>query len=94
MTPKDRTDLEAALVTGVDWIALFFRSCSAPRDVVEAKKLIPRPRCGDGQDRKSRRRSIALPEIIEACDGADGRPAAILGVELPLETGAEACRSK
>src|SRR6202044_2106445 len=38
MTPKDRADLEAALVTGVDWIALSF--VQRAEDVIEAKKLI------------------------------------------------------
>src|SRR6266436_6428228 len=38
MTPKDRADLEAALVTGIDWIALSF--VQRAEDVVEAKKLI------------------------------------------------------
>jgi len=36
MTPKDRADLEAALVTGVDWIALSFvqraETSSRPRN--------------------------------------------------------------
>src|SRR5258705_15165 len=38
MTPKDRADLEAALVTGVDWIALSF--VQRAEDVHEAKKLV------------------------------------------------------
>src|SRR3954454_16008047 len=38
MTAKDRADLEAALVTGVDWIALSF--VQRAEDVVEARKLI------------------------------------------------------
>ena len=38
MTTKDRADLEAALVTGVDWIALSF--VQRAEDVVEAKKMI------------------------------------------------------
>src|SRR6202022_3130916 len=36
--PKDRADLEAALVTGVGWIALAF--VERAEDVIEAKKLI------------------------------------------------------
>src|SRR6476661_5256489 len=38
MTPKDRADLEAALVTGIDWVALSF--VQRAEDVVEAKKMI------------------------------------------------------
>ena len=38
MTPKDRADLDAALVTGVDWIALSF--VQRADDVLEAKKMI------------------------------------------------------
>ena len=38
MTPKDRADLEAALVTGIDWVALSF--VQRAEDVIEAKKLI------------------------------------------------------
>ena len=38
MTPKDRSDLDAALNTGVDWIALSF--VQRADDVLEAKKII------------------------------------------------------
>src|ERR1700728_1155458 len=38
MTPKDRADLEAALATGVDWIALSF--VQRVEDVAEVRKLI------------------------------------------------------
>ena len=38
MTPKDRADLEAALETGVDWVALSF--VQRADDVIEAKKLV------------------------------------------------------
>ena len=38
MTPKDRADLEAALTTGIDWIALSF--VQRAEDVIEAKKII------------------------------------------------------
>jgi pyruvate kinase len=36
MTPKDRSDLEAALDTGIDWIALSF--VQRPEDVAEVRK--------------------------------------------------------
>ncbi|MBZ5798031.1 pyruvate kinase, partial [Burkholderia contaminans] len=38
MTPKDRADLEAALETGIDWVALSF--VQRADDVIEAKKLV------------------------------------------------------
>src|SRR4029077_7991668 len=37
LTPKDRSDLEAALDAGIDWIALSF--VQRPDDVAEAKKI-------------------------------------------------------
>jgi pyruvate kinase len=37
MTPKDRVDLEAAVETGVDWIALSF--VQRATDVLEVKRL-------------------------------------------------------
>ena len=51
MTPKDRADLEAALVTGVDWIALVVRAARRGRQRGQAAD--PRPRRRDGQDRKA-----------------------------------------
>jgi len=44
MTPKDRADLEAALVTGVDWIALSF--VQARRRRHRSQEDHPRPRRG------------------------------------------------
>ena len=38
MTPKDRSDLDAALHLGVDWIAQSF--VQRPDDVAELKKVI------------------------------------------------------
>ena len=40
-----------ASMTGVDWVALSF--VQRAEDVAEAKKIDPRPRRGDGQDRKA-----------------------------------------
>ena len=51
MTPKDRADLEAALVTGIDWIALSF--VQRAEDVARGQETDPRPRRCDGQDRKA-----------------------------------------
>jgi pyruvate kinase len=81
MTPKDRADLEAALVTGVDWIALSF--VQRAEDVVEAKKLI-RGRAAVMSKIEKPQAIDRLPEILEASDAlmvARGD----LGVELPLE---------
>ena len=81
MTPKDRADLEAALVTGVDWIALSF--VQRAEDVVEAKKLI-RGRAAVMSKIEKPQAIDRLPEILEASDAlmvARGD----LGVELPVE---------
>jgi pyruvate kinase len=81
MTPKDRADLEAALVTGVDWIALSF--VQRVEDVVEARKLI-RGRAAIMAKIEKPQAIDRLPEILEAADAlmvARGD----LGVELPLE---------
>jgi pyruvate kinase len=81
MTPKDRADLEAALVTGVDWIALSF--VQRAEDVLEAKKLI-RGRAAVMAKIEKPQAIERLPEILEASDAlmvARGD----LGVELPLE---------
>ena len=81
MTPKDRADLEAALVTGVDWIALSF--VQRAEDVIEAKKLI-RGRAAVMAKIEKPQAIDRLAEIIEVSDAlmvARGD----LGVELPLE---------
>ena len=81
MTPKDRADLDAALVTGVDWIALSF--VQRAEDVLEAKKMI-RGRAAVMAKIEKPQAIDRLPEIIEASDAlmvARGD----LGVELPLE---------
>src|SRR5207244_6157986 len=81
MTPKDRADLEAALVTGIDWVALSF--VQRAEDVVEAKKMI-RGRAAVMAKIEKPQAIDKLPEIIEACDALMVAPGA-LGVELPLE---------
>ena len=81
MTPKDRSDLEAALVTGVDWIALSF--VQRADDVIEAKKMI-RGRAAVMAKIEKPQAIDRLAEIIEASDAlmvARGD----LGVEMPLE---------
>jgi pyruvate kinase len=81
MTPKDRADLEAALVTGVDWIALSF--VQRAEDVAEARKMV-RGRAAIMAKIEKPQAIDRLPDIIEASDAlmvARGD----LGVELPLE---------
>lgn len=81
MTEKDRSDLEAALETGIDWIALSF--VQRPEDVVDAKK-IARGRAAVLAKIEKPQAIDRLPEIIESADAlmvARGD----LGVELPVE---------
>src|SRR5215831_20719741 len=81
MTPKDRADLEAALATGVDWIALSF--VQRAEDVKEAKRMI-RGRASVMAKIEKPQAIDRLADIIEASDAlmvARGD----LGVELPLE---------
>jgi pyruvate kinase len=82
MTDKDRSDLDAALHLGVDWIALSF--VQRPDDVAELKKLV-RGRAGVLAKIEKPKALATLPEIIELADAlmvARGD----LGVELPLES--------
>ncbi|MGD0865769.1 MAG: pyruvate kinase [Rhizomicrobium sp.] len=82
MTDKDRSDLDAALHLGVDWIALSF--VQRPDDVAELKKLV-RGRAGVLAKIEKPKALATLPEIIELSDAlmvARGD----LGVELPLES--------
>ncbi|CAN5493709.1 pyruvate kinase [soil metagenome] len=81
MTPKDRADLEAALETGIDWVALSF--VQRAEDVIEAKKLV-RGRASVMSKIEKPQAIERLDEIMEASDAlmvARGD----LGVELPAE---------
>ena len=81
MTAKDRADLEAALETGIDWIALSF--VQRADDVIEAKKLV-RGRAAVMSKIEKPQAIDRLAEIMEASDAimvARGD----LGVELPAE---------
>ncbi|TDR89301.1 pyruvate kinase [Enterovirga rhinocerotis] len=81
MTPKDRSDLDAALGAGVDWIAVSF--VQRPEDVAEVKKAA-RGRAGVMAKIEKPQGVERLEEIMELADGvmvARGD----LGVELPLE---------
>lgn len=81
MTTKDRADLEAALETGIDWVALSF--VQRADDVIEAKKLV-RGRAAVMSKIEKPQAIDRLAEIMEASDAlmvARGD----LGVELPAE---------
>ena len=81
MTDKDRSDLDAALRLGVDWIALSF--VQRPDDVAELKKIV-QGRAGVLSKIEKPKALEQLSEIIELSDAlmvARGD----LGVELPLE---------
>ena len=81
MTDKDHADLEAALVTGVDCIALSF--VQRPEDIIEARQIV-RGRALIMSKIEKPQAIQRLDEIIEASDAlmvARGD----LGVELPLE---------
>ena len=81
LAPKDRSDLEAALDAGIDWLALSF--IQRPEDIAEAKKLTRGRASVHGQDREAAGMH-RLDEILELADAvmvARGD----LGVELPLE---------
>jgi pyruvate kinase len=81
LAPKDRSDLEAALDAGVDWVALSF--IQRPEDIAEAKK-ITRGRAGVMAKIEKPQAVNRLAEIIDTADAlmvARGD----LGVEMPLE---------
>ena len=81
LTAKDRSDLEAALNAGVDWIALSF--IQRPEDLAEVRK-IARGKAGVLAKIEKPQAVARLAEIIEYSDAlmvARGD----LGVEMPLE---------
>jgi pyruvate kinase len=81
LAEKDRSDLEAALAAGTDWVALSF--IQRPEDIAEAKK-ITRGRAAVMAKIEKPQAVHRLPEIMELADAlmvARGD----LGVEMPLE---------
>ncbi len=81
MTPKDRSDLEAALAAGIDWVALSF--VQRPEDVAEVKKTCAGRALVMAKIEKPQA-IVRLDEIMEISDAlmvARGD----LGVEMPLE---------
>ena len=81
MTPKDRSDLEAALNIGVDWIAVSF--VQRPEDIADVKKTA-RGRALVLAKIEKPQAIARLEEILEVSDAlmvARGD----LGVEMPIE---------
>lgn len=81
MTTKDRSDLDAALKEGVDWVAISF--VQRPEDVIEVKKITQGRALVMAKIEKPQAIS-RLDEVIEVSDAlmvARGD----LGVEVPLE---------
>ena len=81
LTPKDRSDLEAALDAGIDWVGLSF--IQRPEDIAEAKKI--------ARGRAAVMAKIEKPQVVtrlgEIMDITDSLMVARgdLGVEMPLE---------
>ena len=81
LTPKDRSNLDAALDAGIDWIGLSF--VQRPDDIAEAKK-ISRGRAAVMAKIEKMQAVIRIDEIMDLTDAimvARGD----LGVEMPLE---------
>ena len=81
LAPKDIADLEAALDTGIDWVALSF--IQRPEDIAEAKK-ITRGRAAVMAKIEKPQAVARLDDILDLADAlmvARGD----LGVEMPLE---------
>lgn len=81
MTPKDRSDLDAALNLGVDWVALSF--VQRPEDVAELKKIVS----GRAAVLAKIEKPKAIDRLSDILEMADALMVARgdLGVELPLE---------
>ena len=81
LTPKDRSDLDAALDAGIDWIGLSF--VQRPDDIAEAKKITR----GRAAVMAKIEKPQAVSRIDEIMDLTDALMVARgdLGVEMPLE---------
>ncbi len=81
LTSKDRSDLDAALDTGIDWVALSF--IQRPEDIAEAKKITR----GRAVVMAKIEKPQAVNRLGEILDLADALMVARgdLGVEMPLE---------
>jgi len=81
LTAKDRSDLEAGLDAGVDWVALSF--IQRPEDIAEAKKLTR----GRATVMSKIEKPQAVTRLADIMDFTDALMVARgdLGVEMPLE---------
>src|SRR5581483_7773341 len=81
LTPKDRSDLDAALDAGIDWIGLSF--IQRPDDIAEAKKIAR----GRAAVMAKIEKPAAVSWIDEIMDVTDSVMVARgdLGLEMPLE---------
>jgi pyruvate kinase len=81
LTPKDRSDLEAALDAGIDWVGLSF--IQRPEDIAEAKKITR----GRAAVMSKIEKPAAVSRIDDIMDVTDAIMVARgdLGVEMPLE---------
>jgi pyruvate kinase len=81
LAEKDRSDLEAALESGIDWVALSF--IQRPEDIAEAKKITR----GRAAVMAKIEKPQAVNRLAEIMDLADALMVARgdLGVEMPLE---------
>ncbi len=81
LAEKDRSDLEAALEAGIDWVGLSF--IQRPEDIAEAKKITR----GRAAVMAKIEKPQAVHRLAEIIDTADALMVARgdLGVEMPLE---------
>ena len=81
LTEKDRTDLEACLDAGIDWVGLSF--IQRPEDIAEAKKITR----GRASVMAKIEKPQAVTRLAEIMDFTDALMVARgdLGVEMPLE---------
>ena len=81
LTPKDRSDLDAALDAGIDWIGLSF--VQRPDDIAEAKKITR----GRASVMAKIEKPAAVHRLADIMDVTDAIMVARgdLGVEMPLE---------
>jgi pyruvate kinase len=81
LTPKDRSDLDAALDAGIDWVGLSF--IQRPDDIAEAKKITR----GRAAVMAKIEKPAAVHRLDEIMDVTDAIMVARgdLGVEMPLE---------
>jgi pyruvate kinase len=81
LTPKDRSDLDAALDAGIDWVGLSF--IQRPEDIAEAKKICR----GRAAVMAKIEKPAAVTRLDDIMDVTDAIMVARgdLGVEMPLE---------